>query len=77
MLLEVGYEPQPHLPHHGAMGFAVRNLGDGFYSRLGWFESARGSKCKDGFISADEAAALWKRHRDIFEQAEQETVIIV
>lgn len=79
VLLEVGYEPAQHLGSHAALGFVLRELEDGFYSRLGIFETSTGPKARTqrDESSVEEAEEIWKRYRDIFGDCEREVLVIV
>lgn len=79
VLLEIGYEPPEHRNHHGAIGFALKELEDGFYTRLGIFETSRARQA-DGRVegmSAGDEEVLWNRYRDIYAGSEREVLVIV
>ncbi|ETN46336.1 uncharacterized protein HMPREF1541_00520 [Cyphellophora europaea CBS 101466] len=79
VLVEGGYEPPEFLDSHGAMGFVLRDLRDGFYSRLGIFETMPGARARDTRKDGDAKAAtnLWHKYRAIFDERDHEVLVIV
>lgn len=77
VLLEVGYEPEQHCDYHGALGYVLRQLADGFYTRLGIFETSRGERARQQEAGEGNSPDLWTQYRDIFGTSELEVVVIV
>jgi hypothetical protein len=83
VLLEVGYEPEVFCDAIGAHGFVLRALEDGFFSRLGTFETRRkdfenvSGSAEEKRASRERGTKLWRQHRDIYLNVEEEVFVIV